>query len=111
MMLSVFISLLLALSLTSTASWKIPGSIKKTATAALLAGGFVFSSAPAPVKVLSDPEAIARFTKAAETLSDLDSNWDAVVAGQGDNIRRQLGTVYSPPTCTSPLCSLSHFRF
>jgi hypothetical protein len=109
-MMFVFIGLLLVLSLKSSASWKIsPSSIKKTATAALLAGSFMISAAPVPVQALSDPDAIARFGKAADSLLDLDSNWDKVVLGEGDNIRRVLGTVFSPPTCTSPLCSFSTF--
>ena len=78
------ITLLLALCiLRDSLGWNIPCSIKKIATAAL-AGGVVFSSALSPAaQALSDPDAIARFSKAAETLTALDSNWDEVVAGQG----------------------------
>ena len=34
----------------------------------------------------------ARFSQGLKELQNLDSNWDTIVKGQGDNIRRKLGT-------------------
>ena len=51
----------------------------------------------------------ARFSQGLKELQNLDANWDGIVKGQGDNIRRKLGTVYSPPVCESPLCGFSNF--
>ena len=57
----------------------------------------------------SDYAEQARFQSGLAQLKKLDSEWDIVSKGGGDNIRRYLGTVYTPPTCTSPLCSYSNF--
>jgi len=57
----------------------------------------------------NDPVAVDRFHAALSELQYLDKNWDSLVKGQGDNIRRKLGTVYSPPKCESPLCSFPIF--
>lgn len=59
-------------------------------------------------RIYDDPETL-RFTQGLQALENLDGNWESVVKGQGDNIRRKLGTVYSPPVCDSPLCSFSSF--
>lgn len=50
-----------------------------------------------------------KFTNALCELKDLDSNWDDIVRGQGDNIRRRLGTVYTPPKCEPSLCCYETF--
>lgn len=52
---------------------------------------------------------IARFTSILSELEVLDNSWDSVVLNKGDNIRRKLGTVYTPPQCTSPLCGVSNY--
>lgn len=56
-----------------------------------------------------DSDSIIRMEKAQATLTNLDNNWEKIVQGQGDNIRRKLGTVYTPPTCESPLCGFPQF--
>jgi hypothetical protein len=58
---------------------------------------------------VSDPAAITRFDAVLSELQSLDSKWDLIVKGQGDNIRRKLGTVYTPPKCESPLCGLPSY--
>ena len=55
------------------------------------------------------PPQISRWKDAYQVLTDLDKNWDKTVKGEGDNVRRQLGTVYAPPKCSSPLCSFNLF--
>lgn len=52
---------------------------------------------------------LQRYEAALAELKSLDSDWDGIVRGQGDNIRRRLGTVYTPPKCDSPLCSFPIF--
>lgn len=52
---------------------------------------------------------IARFNSILSELEVLDSTWDSIVMSKGDNIRRKLGTVYTPPLCTSPLCGVSNY--
>lgn len=83
---------------------------------ALGAAGLCFSlghCVPAIAKV-NDPVAIERWKNAYKELKNLDKNWDQIVndnrsGTSGDNIRRKLGTVYTPPNCESPLCSFSSF--
>ena len=58
---------------------------------------------------LNDAEAMSRYLAARDELASLDKNWDKVISSGGDGIRRRLGTVYSPPACTSPLCSFNIF--
>ena len=36
-------------------------------------------------------------------------NWDKKVGSDGDNVRRVLGTVFTPPKCESPLCGFDQF--
>lgn len=56
------------------------------------------------------PEAsLARWHAAYDELTKLDGNWESIVKGEGDNIRRKLGTVYTPPSCNSPLCNFANF--
>jgi hypothetical protein len=65
-----------------------------------------------PTAHASIPSAsLTRWTNAYDELKNLDKNWDTIVTGEhdGDSIRRKLGTVYAPPTCSSPLCSFSNF--
>jgi hypothetical protein len=57
---------------------------------------------------LSDPD-IKRFQDSLIELQTLDDNWDELVKGEGDNIRRQLGTVYKPPKCEPALCNYADF--
>ena len=52
---------------------------------------------------------IERYQAALVDLEKLDTNWDSIVQGKGDNIRRRLGTVYTPPKCESPLCNFPSF--
>lgn len=57
---------------------------------------------------MEDADSI-RFVNGLKELENLDTNWDKIVKGEGDNIRRKLGTVYKPPACESPLCGFSNF--
>mmetsp|Transcript_11953 Transcript_11953/g.12017 ORF Transcript_11953/g.12017 Transcript_11953/m.12017 type:complete len:217 (+) Transcript_11953:152-802(+) len=52
---------------------------------------------------------MSRYEAGLAELKRLDSNWDRIVQGEGDNIRRCLGTVYTPPKCENPLCSFPTF--
>lgn len=67
------------------------------------------------VAKIDDTASIERFNKAYVELSDLDNNWNVIVSkteesdGNGDAIRRRLGTVYKPPACEVALCSFSSF--
>ena len=54
-------------------------------------------------------ESLSRWQNAYQELKNLDDNWSTIVKGEGDNIRRKLGTVYSPPSCLNPLCSYDTF--
>ena len=85
-------------------------NIRKLATCACLTVGFCGLSPinMQPAQAI-DKEAVERFEKATELLTNLDANWDSIVKGEGDNIRRQLGTVYAPPSCSSPLCNFPQF--
>ena len=65
-----------------------------------------YSSVSAAV---TDDINVTRFKSAFNELQNLDDNWNVVVKDQGDNIRRKLGTVYTPPKCESPLCGFSSF--
>jgi hypothetical protein len=77
--------------------------------------GLCFSLGSSPVLAkVNDPNAIERWQSAYKELQNLDKNWDMIVndnrsGTNGDNIRRKLGTVYTPPNCDSPLCSFSSF--
>ena len=55
----------------------------------------------------ASPVSISRWKDAYDTLTNLDKNWEKTVKGEGDNVRRQLGTVYAAPKCLSPLCSFN----
>jgi len=69
---------------------------------------FGYDNKPCNAVAQSSIEKI-RFEDSLKELKNLDRNWDKIVKGDGDNIRRRLGTVYTPPTCTSPLCSFPSF--
>lgn len=58
---------------------------------------------------MNDPEAMTRYNSAQAELIDLDRNWETIVKSGGDGVRRRLGTVYSPPKCSSSLCSFNIF--
>eukprot|EP01041_Mallomonas_annulata_P011320 gene11320-23689_t len=72
------------------------------ASCSLFGNGFAFALSE------SFPE-LNRYESALNELKRLDTNWDNIVQGKGDNIRRCLGTVYTPPKCESPLCSFPIF--
>lgn len=57
----------------------------------------------------ADAAGLNRFERGLAELQSLDSDWDSIVRGNGDNVRRRLGTVYKPPLCESPLCSMDSF--
>lgn len=61
------------------------------------------------VEAVDDPTSIQRFDKSLLELQDLEKNWDSIVRGEGDNIRRKLGTVYAPPKCQPALCNYQQF--
>lgn len=65
----------------------------------------------AEAAILNDDSSMQRLKASLVELKRLDKDWTTVtgVAGAGDNIRRVLGTVYSPPNCDSPLCSSDKF--
>lgn len=74
-----------------------------------LLGGFNVESILPKANALDDPVAISRFEDSLNELVKLDNNWNSIVKGEGDNVRRRLGTVYSPPKCESPLCGFESF--
>ena len=81
-----------------------------TAVGILLPSTFIIGDTGVSyASTINDPVAVKRFNDALQSLQALDKNWDSIVKGQGDNIRRQLGTVYTPPKCESPLCSFPTF--
>jgi hypothetical protein len=69
----------------------------------------LISITPLSSFAIDDSTAIARFSSCLTELNYLDNNWDDIAKGQGDNIRRKLGTVYTPPKCEYSLCSLPVF--
>jgi len=91
--------------------WSFPLKYRracKVVTASFI-GLSITSSPGINVYALEDAEAMARFQNSYDQLDRLDSSWDEIVKGEGDNIRRKLGTVYAPPTCDSPLCGISTY--
>jgi hypothetical protein len=68
----------------------------------------LWCSTPVLAKV-NDPESLSRFAQGYEELQSLDRDWDKIVLNNGDNIRRRLGTVYTPPKCDKALCSFDSF--
>lgn len=69
------------------------------------------SSSYANAAIIDDETSMLRFKASLAELQRLDKDWSTITkaAGAGDNIRRVLGTVYSPPNCDSPLCSSDKF--
>ena len=65
----------------------------------------LFSQPQISLSSQEDPYTIGSFVNIYNELVKLDQNWDEIVKGQGDNVRRVLGTVYKPPLCESPLCN------
>lgn len=57
---------------------------------------------------VNDDISINRLKSSLSELERLDRDW-AKYQSNGDDIRRVLGTVYSPPSCNSPLCSSEAF--
>ena len=68
---------------------------------------FCFTTSPSEAALTASD--ISRFEAGLSELRRLDTDWTTIVKGGGDNIRRYLGTVYTPPTCSSPLCSYPIF--
>jgi hypothetical protein len=52
-----------------------------------------------------------RFATALSDLRQLDKDWGNIIVNNddGDKIRRVLGNVYTPPTCTRALCGFDTF--
>lgn len=78
----------------------------------LLLSSSLLTSFNVPVSnaAVTDEASINRFRKMYTELKELDENWDSIVKGEGDNVRRRLGTVFTPSNgCTSSLCSPSQF--
>lgn len=96
---------LVCLCLASAAGLRLRKMLGGAAAAACL----LSSSAAPSLAALNDAEAMGRYLAARDELVSLDKSWDKVVLAGGDGIRRKLGTVYSPPACTSPLCSFNLF--
>lgn len=73
----------------------------------------IFPSSPsyAMAAISKDDASMIRLKASLQELQKLNDDWTSItkVAGAGDNIRRVLGTVYSPPNCDSPLCSSDKF--
>ena len=74
-----------------------------------LIDGMAFAPARASAAALDDSKSLRRLDAALSELQQLDKGWEQIVHGEGDNVRRRLGTVYSPPSCDSPLCSMDLF--
>jgi hypothetical protein len=72
-------------------------------------GLFAFPDTLPVLAKVSDETSLSRFNSGYDELKNLDRDWDKIVLGNGDNIRRKLGTVYTPPKCESPLCSFEIF--
>lgn len=83
-----------------------PTQLKKVIVACSMASLLSISPVVASVQ---DADALSRLTKVRQELVQLDQNWDQVVQGQGDNIRRVLGTVYTPPKCERALCGFTPY--
>ena len=70
---------------------------------------------PAYAATVEDRTSLERFEVAYKELVDLDQDWNKIVQktedfdGNGDSVRRWLGTVYKPPVCDRALCSFSSF--
>ena len=90
--------------------------LKKIACVSICAVSlFTFMPAEMATAKLGD-EGMNRFLNAKAELDDLDTNWEKVIGrseanplGLGDNVRRKLGTVYTPPKCDLTLCSFESF--
>lgn len=86
------ILLVLVLCVVQISSWKV--WLRKSGA---VIGAIVISQLTAlPTNALTDPASMERFEAAQAELVNLDKNWDAIVQKQGDNVRRKLGTVYTP---------------
>lgn len=94
-----------SLSLSIDTKSRLKSFAKSVVVSSYLIGGQPFIAQAA----LDDTVAIKRFEDSLDVLSNLDKNWDSITKGNGDNIRRKLGTVYAPPTCDSPLCNFPGF--
>ena len=74
-----------AFSLSSSFSSSFSTSMMTTLVPSILV------SSASSAEVIIDPVAADRFRAALRTLQTLDEQWDSLVRGQGDNVRRQLG--------------------
>ena len=78
-----------AFSLSSSFSSSFSSSMMTTLVPSSVPSILVSSAFSA--EVIIDPVAADRFRAALRTLQTLDEQWDSLVRGQGDNVRRQLG--------------------
>ncbi|KAJ1406780.1 hypothetical protein B484DRAFT_456740 [Ochromonadaceae sp. CCMP2298] len=77
---------------------------------ASLAGALIAANMGAvDANALVDDAAMAKFEGSLNELTQLDEKWDTIVKGEGDNVRRKLGTVYAPPACLNPMCGISTY--
>jgi hypothetical protein len=83
-------------------------SFRKYYGSVLIAASMLAPLTPLVACAYSDASS-ARFSVALKDLQELDANWDSKVAGDADNIRRVLGTVYTPPECKKALCGFDSF--
>lgn len=65
-------------------------------SSAILSGIVISQLTVLPTHAMIDPASIERFEAARVEFIKLDKNWDTIVLKQGDNVRRKLGTVYTP---------------
>eukprot|EP01039_Chlorochromonas_danica_P000345 gene345-370_t len=89
--------------------WSIPRWIRHSSIAI---STFVLTAPHSPSQaVIEDVAIVRRFHQAQEELEVLDKDWDKIVNGDGDNIRRRLGTVYRTDgaKCDRALCSFTLF--
>ena len=97
--MSMYTLLLVVLCMTLVHSYSL-----KSCIASIISFGIVYQYPLISLSV-DDPYPFSRFTAVYNELDRLDKNWDSIVKGEGDNVRRVLGTVYKPPSCESPLCN------
>lgn len=91
--------------------WSIPRWIRHSIVISTIVAFSPPSSLPSQAAI-EDIAIIRRFHQAREELATLDKDWDKIVNGDGDNIRRRLGTVYrtdGATRCDRALCSFTLF--
>ena len=88
---------------------RIFNGVAKKSIAAVVSS-YIALSGPLPSLALTTLETgPSRFTQAAMSLKDLNNDWENTVKSDPDNVRRVLGTVFTPPTCSKPLCGFESF--